>query len=293
MRVLIDGDILLYEVGFGVVKGWKGEGIPSFDYASELMDYKIGFIRNQAVLGSLYRDFNPEIDSVKIFLSGLNNFRIDIAKKKGYKENRAESKRPFHYYNLKAYLQNAYDCEVTDGIEADDALCIERHADMHNTVVCSRDKDLRQHEGYIYSWEVGNQPSFGPVFVSGYGEIELVRKAKVNTLTGVGYKFFLSQVLTGDKVDNYPGLPGCGPVAAFKMLEATTDPSEGLNVVMAAYSAFYGPSWAEELTEQARLAWLLIEKDKHWSIDEILHRTVQEQDRSEQEDQLALLGKDL
>lgn len=225
------------------------------------MDYKIGFIRNQAVLGSLYRDFNPEIDSVKIFLSGPNNFRIDIAKKKGYKENRAGSKRPFHYYNLKAYLQNAYDCEVTDWIEADDALCIERHADMHNTVVCSRDKDLRQHEGYIYSWEVGNQPSFGPFFVEGYGEIELSKDRK--KIVGYGPKFFLSQCLTGDTVDNVGGLPGIGPVAAYELLKEKTTYLEMYEAVKQKYIDVYGDSYEEELAEQANLLYLIKDqKDK-------------------------------
>lgn len=275
MKVLIDGDILLYEVGFGVITGWKGEGIPPFDYASELMDSKIAYISNAAVAGVLSRDYDSALDSITLYISGEENFRKEIAKKKGYKEQRKEAKRPFHYYNLKAYLQNAYTCVLTDGVEADDQLCIDRAKDIENSIVCSRDKDLKQHEGWIYSWDVGNVPSFGPVFVKGYGEIELVKK-KANTIKGVGQKFFLSQVLTGDSVDNYPGLPGCGPVEAFKILGGTSTYGEGLKAVVEAYRGFYGDSWKEELEEQASLAFLLVKENCFWRLDEKFYGPLQE-----------------
>lgn len=253
VTVLIDGDILLYEVGFGVNTGWKGDGIPPFDYAAEMLDARINFIVHSALCAF----GNPESYRVRIFLSGPENFRIQIAKRKGYKENRKDSVKPFHYHNIKAYMQNVYDVTVTDGIEADDALCIERAKDIENTIVCSRDKDLRQHEGWIYSWEIGKQPSFGPFFVEGYGDIQLTKKGKANELKGYGTKFFLSQVITGDSVDNYPGLKGYGPVEAFKMLGATLTYEEGIKAVVEAYRGVYGDFWREELEEQARLAYIL------------------------------------
>lgn len=265
MKVLIDADILLYEVGFGVNTGWKGESVPPFDYAAELMDGKIRFIENQIKVF-----FGVEEVSTKLFITGGVNFRAAIAKRKGYKENRKESVKPFHYNNLKAYVQNAYECVVTDGIEADDAVCIERAKDIENSIACSRDKDLRQHEGWIYSWEVGKQPSFGPFRVEGYGEISLEKKGKANILKGYGQKFFLSQVLTGDIVDNYPGLPGCGPVEAFSTLQATLTYPEGLKAVVEAYRALYGDSWEQELEEQAQLAYIL-KDERMWRLNEQLH----------------------
>ena len=231
-----------------------------------MLDARISFIVHSALCAF----DNPESYRVRIFLSGPENFRIQIAKRKGYKENRKDSVKPFHYHNIKAYMQNVYDVTVTDGIEADDALCIERAKDPENTIVCSRDKDLRQHEGWIYSGEVGKQPSFGPFRVEGYGEISLEKKGKANILKGYGQKFFLSQVLTGDIVDNYPGLPGCGPVEAFSTLQGTLTYPEGLKAVVEAYRALYGDSWEQELEEQAQLAYILID-ERMWRLNEQLH----------------------
>lgn len=257
VTVLIDGDILTYEVGFGVNTGWKGEGVPPFDYAAEMLDARISFIVHSALCAF----DNPESYRVRIFLSGPENFRIQIAKRKGYKENRKDSVKPFHYHNIKAYMQNVYDVTVTDGIEADDALCIERAKDPENTIVCSRDKDLRQHQGWIYSWECGKQPSFGPFYVSGYGEIELSKDRK--KIVGYGPKFFLSQCLTGDTVDNVCGLPGIGPVVAYELLKEKTTYLEMYETVKQKYVDVYGDSYEEELAEQANLLYLIKDqKDK-------------------------------
>lgn len=255
--------------------GWKGEGVPPFDYAAELMDARIAYIVGNALSG-VYAGSSSVPHSVRVYLSGPENFRNSIAKRKGYKANRKESVKPFHFYNLKAYLQNVYDVEVTDGIEADDALCIERAKDPENTIVCSRDKDLRQHEGWIYSWEIGKQPSFGPFYVKGYGEIEVEKKGKLNVLRGYGPKFFLSQVLVGDATDNYPGLPGYGPVETFKTLGATHTYAEGLEAVREAYRGFYGDSWKEELVEQMTLAYILTKDLGEY--DEKFHGALPEQD---------------
>lgn len=259
MKALIDGDILLYEVGFGCETGWKGEGSPPFDYAREMMDARLEFIVSESGSGSFI-----------LYFTGRNNFRDSVAVRKGYKANRKESKKPFHYYNLKAYLQGMYEWRMQEGLEADDLMCIDRAKDLENAIICSRDKDLMMHEGWIYSWELGKQPSFGPFYVSGYGEIELAKDRK--KIKGYGTKFFLSQCLTGDVTDNYPGLPNCGPVDAFNTLQATLTYEEGLEAVVEAYRGFYGDSWREELLEQGQLAWMVKELDEKgepivWNMD--------------------------
>lgn len=260
MKPLIDADILLYEVGFGCVTGWKGESPPPFDYAKEMMDERITWIANCVNATS------PPI----LYLTGSSNFRTSIATKKGYKAQRV-SPKPFHYYNLKAYLQGAYECRLQEGLEADDLLCIDRAKDLENAIICSRDKDLRQHEGWVFSWECGKQPSFGPFYVSGYGEIELYKDRK--KIVGYGPKFFLSQCLTGDTVDNFGGIKGYGPVEASNTLQATLTYPEGLEAVVGAYKGFYGDVWEEELLEQAQLAYLIKELDENgepvgWNMNE-------------------------
>lgn len=205
-----------------------------------------------------------------LYFTGKSNFRDSVAVRKGYKANRKDSQKPFHYYNIRAYLQGAYEWKLQEGLEADDLLCIDRAKDLENTIICSRDKDLRIHEGWVYSWEIGKQPSFGPFYVEGYGNITLSDNRK--EVKGYGLKFFLSQCITGDKVDNYPGLPNSGPVDAFNILSGTSCYEEGLKAVVEAYKGFYGDSWREELLEQGQLAWMVKELDEKgdpivWGMD--------------------------
>lgn len=190
------------------------------------------------------------------FFTGKTNFRNLIAKRKPYKV-RKESK-PFHYYNITAYLKGKYDCRQTEGLEADDLLAIhqESRRGKWDTIISTLDKDLAQVDGWHHRPEVGQRAGFGPLFVDGYGSINLSKDKK--TIKGFGTKFFLSQCLTGDVVDSIPGLPKCGPVKAWDVLGATTTYDEGVEAVLGAYEAFYGhPVIArEELLEQGRLLWM-------------------------------------
>lgn len=257
MTPLIDGDILLYEVGFGAVTGWKSiinwekgseePDPPPWDYVAKVLHDKIDFICRDA----------GGTEPPRVFLTGSTNFREEIAKRKGYKAQR-KGLKPFHYDNIKAYLKGAFDAEIVEGLEADDLLSITQCSEA-DTIICSRDKDLRQVPGWHYGWEVGNQPSFGPLFVEGYGSISLPTPKK---LTGYGPKFFLSQLIMGDPVDNIPGIPKCGPVEAFNTLDATLTYEEGLEAVVGLYKGRYGDSWEEEILEQGQLLWMVRELDK-------------------------------
>jgi 5'-3' exonuclease len=255
LKALIDGDILRYEIGFASEIGWKtiGEPVPWW-YCQELFDRRVDLIMRET--GATEKQF---------FLSGKNNFRNQIAKTKVYKGTRVEHK-PQNFDNLTAYIKGMKDTVVTDGIEADDAMAIEQvrwlpqdgdaMGKQYDTIICSRDKDLRQVPGWHYGWEIGNQPSFGPELVDRSGWIKLDRGGSSPKIKGVGLKFFFSQLLTGDTVDNIPGLPKCGPVAAFKILEDCDDPDSMLKQVMFHYMKA-GDIDQSYLEEQGRLLWLV------------------------------------
>jgi 5'-3' exonuclease len=68
--------------------------------------------------------------------------------------------------------------------------------------------------------------------------------------------FFYAQLLTGDAVDTIPGLPKCGPVAAFNILANSNTPAEALKAVYGAYKACYGLSGYKEMLEQGRLLYM-------------------------------------
>lgn len=234
----------------GVPKGTPCDP-PPFDFAAELLDNKIADI-----CGKVQATQPPTI-----FLTGSYNFREEIAKKRVYKGNRVDVMKPFHYANIKAYLLSKYDCVVADGMEADDAMCIEQMAYKFDppTIICSRDKDLKMCPGWHYSWENGKQAEWGPFFVEGFGEIALNEK---KALKGWGDIWFYAQLLMGDPTDNIPGIPGLGAAGAFKRLAQVSTTQEAEEAVVEAYRGFYGDSWYEEMLEQGRLIWMVRELDQ-------------------------------
>lgn len=282
MIPLLDGDVLIYEVGFGCQTGWEGPDPPPFDVARELLDMKIANIC--ALVGAT----SPPI----LFLTGKGNFRDELATILPYKGNR-NTPKPFHYENLRAYMVGVLGAIMVDGMEADDAMSLfQINIEMYRTtnvsgryhwlgrefqvqpdqtsIICSRDKDLRQVPGWHYSWECGKQPSWGPFFVEGYGEIALDDKRK---LKGWGDKWFLAQCIMGDTTDNIQGLEGVKDVGAFKTLADTKTYEEGLKAVVEAYRGIYGDEWHKYLLENGQLLWMtrkLDEKGKPmlWRIED-------------------------
>lgn len=249
MQPLIDCDVLTYEVGFGVER--EGEILP-FSEAEDLLERKI-----DAICRAVGATAPP-----KFYLTGHTNFRTGVAKRKPYKER--AGKKPFHYKNLRAYFLGILNAEMEEGLEADDLMAIEQTSRIHlkDTVICTRDKDLRQVEGWQYGWECHNQPEFQLQWADKNGWLHLENNKK---LTGVGDKFFFAQCLMGDTVDTIPGLPSYGPATAFHLLLPTTSYKEMFNAVLEAYKAVYGPEKAlEELTEQAQLLWMIRKRGEMW-----------------------------
>jgi len=246
---LIDGDILLYEVGFGAETGWRAitndpEAIPPFHYVEDMLLERLSNI--SAVIST---DAKPII----YITDEKPTFRFDLAKTKPYKGTRKGNK-PWHYANLKAYMYGCLDANRVEYIEADDMMAITQTANVNETIICSRDKDLKQVPGWHYSWELGKQPQFGPEIITKLGTLKLSDDKK--KLSGTGLLFFYAQMLTGDTVDNIPGLPKCGPVAAFSLL---SDPSE-LNLlarVEGAYKDFYEDAYLDKMIEQGQLCWIV------------------------------------
>lgn len=280
MLPLYDADVLRYQIGFAAEAYWRAlneerwierevvlsqeekddffiNNPPSFDIVQDMVDNRIG--NCNAIVGA----DKPAI----MYFTGRGNFRNEICTT-GYKLRAGY--KPYHYHNITAYLKGMYEWYEVDGLEADDLLAIRAMEDPENTIIISIDKDLLQVPCHHYSFEFGNVPSFGPIKVDGYGEIW---KDKTK-LRGYGTKFFLSQCITGDPVDSIIGIPKSGPVAALKVLEATTTYAEGLEAVKGAYKAFYEDEWEEKLIENARLLWMIRELDAEgkpimWEIDNV------------------------
>lgn len=294
MKCLIDADILSYEIS-SCGQYYEPEDtakenlvIRPFDQVADLLDQKIREIIaecNSNEEPTLYLTGDEHLiklvnnqcrwlgENARLFKP---NFRHDVAKTKPYKGNRKQEK-PYHFHNLRAYMLSQYDCIVTEGMEADDLICIHmfneykmsklvaQYGFNSNVICCTRDKDLRMCPGWHYGWQCGKQEQFGPILLDEFGHLEL-SEGKPKKLRGTGLKFFFSQLLTGDTVDNISGLPKCGPVKGFNVLNKCQTEEELFEQVRLLYSEYYGGIWEEKLREQVDLLWMIREVNEDGSL---------------------------
>lgn len=238
---LIDGDILVYSVGFACEDKTENEVLVE-------MDSKLDEIT-----------FNCGCSESVIYLSDAseNNFRKKIYP--AYKANRKQPK-PKHYTALRNYLIKVEQAVVALGQEADDALSIAQYKAMKEhdgtwfegnwdtTIICSLDKDLLMVEGWHYNWR---------------------RDETVEVTKEEGLRNFYRQLLTGDTVDNIPGLHGIGPVKANAMLAGCFFEDEYNKVVLAAYKEYFPHCSEAEVINHiniiGRLLYIRRKEGEEWS----------------------------
>lgn len=218
---LIDGDILVYRVGF----------------ASDDDDEKFAISRMGHYVTNLLRfDY---VDDYFGYITGRTNFRYKIANEKEYKGNRSGARKPIHYEALRQYLMEKWGFELSEGEEADDAIGIASYG-MRAGAFCimSLDKDLDMLRGWHYNF---------------------VKDDLYYVTEKEGIKNFYLQILTGDRVDNIPGLQGIGPVKAGRILEDCNNERQLFAAVLDAYE-----DNLELLTERAQLLWIRRKSGEIW-----------------------------
>lgn len=220
MKALIDGDILVYRIGF----------------ASEDENQSIAISRMAEFVEELV--MMPGIGDYTGYLTGSNNYRKEIAKEAPYKGNRTAPK-PTHYDLLREYLVKSWAFEMIDDQEADDAIGIAAYSmDEEDYMIFTIDKDLDMIRGWHYNF-IKNDKYF-------VDEEDTLRT-------------FYKQVLTGDRVDNIPGLKGIGPKKADKILGSAVSEDELFTAVLAAYDGNIN-----RMTEMAQLLWIRRKENQMW-----------------------------
>lgn len=176
MRALIDGDIVVYRSAASAEEDETWIALARAD--------------------QLVRDILADVGATeyKVFLTGTNNFRREIAPT--YKANRPDY-RPKHWQAVRDFLITQHKAVMCNGYEADDQMGIEQDKEGLSTVICSIDKDLKQIPGRHYNF---------------------VKKEACQVTKEDGLKFLYLQSLIGDKSDNIIGVQGIGPVKAQKAL---------------------------------------------------------------------------
>lgn len=161
------------------------------------------------------------------------------------------------------------DCMGSSNLEASSKICGE---DLEQSGIDVSDKWSLS---YIWRKSGQEQDTYTRGKNKGTGKFKRV-KAGIRTteyidkLRGTGLKFFYSQILTGDAVDNYPGLEGCGKQGAFDALNNITTEWGLYQTTLALYINKYGEEERAKaaLLEQGQLAWMQTYPGELWQLPE-------------------------
>ena len=275
MLALMDGDILLYSAGYASERPVyqvyvDGEETPlhSFTYHRQLMDWisscdqsfldtlEILELREAEPVQLAYYNMDMMIKNIVdktkateiiILLSGKTNFREEVATIAEYKGTRDRTKKPVHYDALKGYIKSKYPYEVSVNEEADDLLGIKAtqlNKKGIDAIICTKDKDLNMIPGWHFNMNKDKMVYIDP--------IEAI-------------KFFYTQLLTGDQIDNIKGVKGVGKARAAKLLEDLDDEVDLYNAVYEKYVQVYGEDAYKVLFENAQLLWIRRQENEVWS----------------------------
>lgn len=164
-----------------------------------------------------------------------------------YKMNRSGKRKPTGYPSLVRSVGEKFAVMHRPGLEGDDIIgmigthdtdmCRELEIDKKDTVIMvSSDKDIRCVPGLLYNPSRPEQQ-----------EVVEITEESAN-------HWHMTQTLTGDVSDGYPGCPGVGPKTAEKLLSGH-DPKDYWPIVVDAYvAAGFGHDYA---LVQARIAHIL------------------------------------
>lgn len=196
VTLLIDGDIVCYEAASAVEQETQWDDDlwtlhSNLDEAKALVEAKL--------LGWQER-FSAD---VVVAFSDSVNFRKTVYPE--YKSNRKSKRKPIVYKPLKQWMEGVWETYQRPGLEGDDVLGIlatHPTAIRGQKIIVSIDKDMKTIPTYVWNPDKDDQP-------------RLIDEAEADY-------WHLYQTLTGDTTDGYPGLPGCGPKGAEKVLEDPT-----------------------------------------------------------------------
>lgn len=262
-RVLVDADVLVYWTAFAMQKMryyYEGEMYPDYAALLEHLAAK-GLKPNQVEydkeLEILPDDRFPLIASraiemiekqtgstnLEFYLSGDTNFRTEVATIKEYKGNRTADK-PVKYEMAKDYFTSMAK-SVSVNEEADDVIAIAQIDSGCKCIIATIDKDLNQIPGRHFDWG---------------------KELKYTVGQDDGDRYFWTQMLTGDRADNIPGIPRVGDKTAAKLLDGM-DASQRIDLVTSKYRETYGTGWEDALTEVGQLLWMRRAPGQMWTLD--------------------------
>lgn len=225
MQALIDGDILVYRIGF----------------SSNSVNWPICRSRVDEFLENLLLFQLTDVEDYEGWLtSGEHNFRNAIAKTQPYKGQRKGDK-PVHYAAIRNYLVNEWGFKVETEQEADDAIGIRATELGDDCIICTIDKDLDNIPGWHYNF---------------------VKNKRYHVSIESALRNFYLQILTGDRIDNVQGLRGIGPVKGQRILDDGGEVCGSREYYERCVKAYAGDR--DRVIENGQLLWIRTKPGEIW-----------------------------
>lgn len=294
---LLDADLIPYRIGFTLDEDAYSDALMAVQEGevsdmSDTPQYLEAINRVDATI-NLWVEKSGADACIPYLTDCPEQARYDFAFTKKYKD-RTASKPPF-FKEMKEHIRIKHKAVYCTEYEADDGMSIEQCKSMGllfdgediaegakktfaNTIIVSVDKDLKIIPGWHYD-PVKDIKSW----VTEFGSLDPVydKNDKMTKLAGDGLMFFYSQILVGDAVDTYPGLPRCGPVKAYNTLNGLTTEKELWIAVLDLFKKKYKEempykNWEGKwrdlkpidlMVEQGRLAWMQRKPNEIWRED--------------------------
>lgn len=281
--IIFDLDSVVYRVGYPadnkefLVVGFNSEGEPvdqgSFPlktkavaFGEKFWDYEIEEVKRpdpvNHVLHSVKKVVQKALDRCHdwgpdriLFLSGPDNFRVELATLKPYKGTRSPE-APYHYFNIRHYLVEEWGAQVVSGREADDQCSIQAKIARDagdKYIVISLDKDLDMIPGHHYNF---------------------ARDTFYHMTQLEGTQHFYKQLLMGDATDNIPGCYKVGKSSKhLSEIEAMHTEQEMWEYTVSVYREslekkgcpYVGLNLRDVILENARLLWMQEEPNQLWT----------------------------
>lgn len=171
-------------------------------------------------------------------------FRHELATLIPYKGNRDDLLTPLVLHKLKDYVIAKHNCELVEGIEADDAVNIAvtngykafKSGVGEKVVGVIVDKDYNSTEGYWHNPDKDSEPRE----VKGFGSLYINDK---NEVKGDGRIWLYHQVMSGDASDNYAANSQSdkkwGEKSSYKLLKDCTTDKQAFEALVTGYKTLY------------------------------------------------------
>jgi 5'-3' exonuclease len=153
--------------------------------------------------------------------------------KRSKTREKGRTKRVEFFSEAKEHIMSLACCEHDEQLEADD-LIGHWSSQVVNPIIITIDKDLDQISGLHYN----PHPTRKRLYRIGEKESK---------------EFFLKQLLTGDGMDNIPGVQGVGPEKTKKIIEQSTNLAAS---IIETYKKVYKDDWVDYFLANGKLLYI-------------------------------------